>query len=137
MAAIEQITALPPDGAVVLELVACDPALHGPFIRDHVRVAFAPYMRNTVGWDEARNQQEPRAPEGYRMVREGAEIVGFFAMRPEADALYLQTILLAPDRRRRGYGAALLRHIEDMARALVHLQATFSRMDRCGSWVQP
>jgi ribosomal protein S18 acetylase RimI-like enzyme len=118
MNAVEQVTALTPDGAVVLELVACDPMLHGPFIRDHARAAFSPYMRDTVGWDETRNQQEPRAPEGYRMVREGADLIGFFAVRPEADALYLQTILLAPDRRRRGYGAALLRHIEGMARAL-------------------
>ena len=74
-------------------------------------------MRDTVGWDEARNQQEPRTPEGYRMVREGADIIGFFSVRPKADALYLQTILLAPDRRRRGFGTALLRHVEDMARA--------------------
>ena len=38
-------------------------------------------------------------------------------MRPEPDALYLQTILLLPDRRRRGYGTTLLRHIEETARA--------------------
>jgi ribosomal protein S18 acetylase RimI-like enzyme len=51
------------------------------------------------------------------MVREGVDIIGFFAVRPEPNALYLQTILLVPDRRRRGYGTALLRHIEAVARA--------------------
>jgi ribosomal protein S18 acetylase RimI-like enzyme len=114
--AVERLTALTPDGPVVLDLLPCDPALHGQYIRDHARSAFAPYMRDTVGWDEARNEQEPRTPANYRMVCEGAEIIGFFAARPEADALYLQSILLVPDRRRRGYGTALLRHIEEMAR---------------------
>jgi hypothetical protein len=77
-------------GPIPLALLPCDPATHGPFIRDLTRANFAALMRRTVGWDEARHRQEPRHPERYRMVYENGEAVGFFAVREEGDALYLQ-----------------------------------------------
>ncbi|HEU5330069.1 MAG TPA: GNAT family N-acetyltransferase [Thermomicrobiales bacterium] len=102
------------DGSLV-ELIPCDPARHGPFIRDLSRQNFAGLMERTVGWDEAHNQQEPQIPERYRMVLAQGEPIGFFAVRAEEDALYLQTIQLVPEHRRQGIGTALLRHIEALA----------------------
>jgi ribosomal protein S18 acetylase RimI-like enzyme len=104
------------DGPLV-ELIPCDPVRHGPFIRDLIRQNFAHLMQRTVGWDEARNQQEPRAPERYCMVLAQDALIGFFAVRAEGEALYLQTIQLVPERRRQGIGTALLRHVETLAQA--------------------
>jgi|SRR5579884_2596433 len=104
-------------GKRAIWLTACDPASHGAFIRDLTRQNFAALMARTVGWDEARHQQEPRAPDRYRMVWADDELIGFFAVREEGDALYLQTLQLVPEQRHRGYGTALLHAVADEARA--------------------
>jgi len=105
------------DGSITLDLVPCDPTVHGPFIRAWSRENFAPLMERTVGWNEARNQEEQQVPERYRMVREHDDLIGCLAVREEGDALYLQTIQLVPTRRGRGYGTALLHHVERIAQA--------------------
>ena len=103
-------------GTSALVLLPCDPATHGPFIRELTRANFAALMRRTVGWDEARHRQAPRHPERYRMVCEDGEPIGFFAVREEGDALYLQTIQLVPARRGCGYDTALMGYVEQVAR---------------------
>ena len=111
----ERLVVLSLRAGPLVELVPCDPVLHGPFIRAMSRQNFACLMERTVGWDEARNQQEPQAPERYRMVLAQGELIGFFAVRAEGAALYLHTIQLVPEQRRQGVGTALLRHIEALA----------------------
>ncbi len=112
-----QVVASTPDGSVILDLIPCDPAPHGPLIRAWSHDNFAALMERTVGWDEERNQEEPRVPERYRMVQGRNELIGCLAVREEGDTLYLQTIQLVPTRRGRGYGTTLLHHVERIARA--------------------
>ena len=100
-----------------LDLVACDVQTDGPFIRALTRANFYESISRTFGWDEARFQQEPHDPERYTMVRRGGQTVGFFALREDGDALYLQTLQLVAPARGQGVGTALLRYIVALARA--------------------
>ena len=113
----EQLVVPPLLDGQLVELIPCDPARHGPFIRDLSRQNFARLMEHTIGWDEARNQQEPQFPERYHMVLAQGALIGCFAVRVEGAALYLQTIQLVPECRRQGIGTALLRHVEALAQA--------------------
>lgn len=103
--------------AASLTLIPCDPKVHGSFIRALTKDNFYDMMSRTIGWDEERHQQEPRFPERYRMVQKDDQTIGFFCIREAADHLYLHTIQLAPAFRHRGYGTALLRYIETIAKS--------------------
>lgn len=103
--------------AFSLELLPCEPDAHGAFIRVLTRENFYNTVSRTVGWDEERHQQEPRFPERYRMVQRNGEMIGFFCIREAADHLYLHTIQLVSVMRGRGYGTALLQHIESIAKS--------------------
>lgn len=93
-----------------LELLPCDPAVHGDFIRTLTRANFFEAMKGS--WNEARHQQEPTHPERYRMIARAGAVIGFFATRRERDFLYVQTIQLVEAARRHGLGTRLLMTIE-------------------------
>jgi len=100
-----------------LELVACDAQADGPFIRVLTRANFYDIVSRTIGWNEDRAQRELHDPDRYTMVRHAGQTIGFFALRDDGDALYLQTIQLVASARGQGIGTALLRHIASVARA--------------------
>ena len=96
-----------------IEIAACDAARDGELIRSLTRANFHDAMRAT--WDEARHQREPSQPERYRMLRRDGETLGFFALRDEADALYVQTIQLVASARCQGIGRRIMDHIAQLA----------------------
>jgi len=97
----------------VLELRPCDPDRDGELIRSLTRANFYEAMQAT--WDEARHQREPLHPERYWIVKQGDDVVGFFALRDEDDTLYVQTIQLVPAARGRGLGTQLMKHVHTLA----------------------
>ncbi len=99
-----------------LTIFPCVPQVHRSFIRSLTRENFYDIVSRTIGWDEERQQQEPRFPERYKMVQKRDEMIGFFCVREEPDYLYLQTIQLIASFRNQGYGTALLQHIENTAK---------------------
>lgn len=101
--------------ALELMLAPCEPEVHGSFIRTLTRENFYDMMSRTIGWNESIHQQEPRFPERYKMVQTSSETIGFFSTRSTDDYLYLETIQLLAAWRGRGYGTALLQHIEKVA----------------------
>jgi ribosomal protein S18 acetylase RimI-like enzyme len=101
---------------MTFEIIACDPALHGELIRQLTRQSFEGVMTRLGIWNEARHLEEPKYPDRYRMVVRAGEAVGFFAVRLEADHLYLQTIQLVDAARGEGLGTQLLAHLEQLAR---------------------
>jgi ribosomal protein S18 acetylase RimI-like enzyme len=101
-----------PDG---IELASCDAVRDGDLIRDLTRANF--YAAMAATWNEERHQREPMHPERYTMVRRAGETIGFFALRPDAGAMYLQTIQLVPAARGTGLGTHLLHHIHALAAA--------------------
>ncbi|NQT11709.1 MAG: GNAT family N-acetyltransferase [Planctomycetes bacterium] len=72
-------------------------------------------MKRTVGWNEARHQQEPKHPECYQMVCRERQRVGFLSLRDEPQFVYLPTIQLVPDARASGIGTLLMQHVEHVA----------------------
>jgi ribosomal protein S18 acetylase RimI-like enzyme len=105
------------EGKDSLELIPCNKDAHGGFIRKLTRGNFYSMMNRSFGWDENRHQQEPRFPERYSMIQRDLEMIGFFSIRLETSFLYLETIQLLPSYRNKGYGAALLEHIENLAKS--------------------
>ena len=97
----------------MIELVPCDAARDGAFIRDLTRENFFELMRAT--WREDRHQREPTNPERYTMVRRDGETIGFFAVRRDDDCLYLQTIQLVGAARGAGLGSQRMQHIHGLA----------------------
>src|ERR1700710_562311 len=110
-----------------LELWPCDPARDGQLIRALTRENF--YVAMQATWDEARHQQEPLHPARYRIVKRAGETIGFFALRDEGDALYLQTIQLVREARGGGVGVRLLTFIHALA-AQQHKRAVRLRVFR-------
>lgn len=106
-------SAVTDDGRGDLELVPCQPERDGELIRTLTRASFYDAMKLT--WNEERHQREPMYPERYHMVRRGSETIGFFAVRAEADHLYVQTIQLVPAARGDGIGTRLMHHIHRLA----------------------
>lgn len=96
-----------------IEIAACDAARDGELIRSLTRANFYEAMK--ASWDEARHQREPSQPGRYRMLRRDGEIIGFFALRDEADALYVQTIQLVSSARCQGIGRRVMDHIAELA----------------------
>lgn len=96
-----------------VELVPCDPARDGAFIRDLTRASFYEAMKAT--WREDRHQREPTNPERYTMLRRAGETIGFFAVRRDDDCLYVQTIQLVPSARDAGLGTHIIHHIRTLA----------------------
>lgn len=103
--------------AASLTVVPCNRDVHGSFIRALTRENFYDIISRTIGWNDELYQQEPRFPERYTMVQRNNEIIGFFCIRVEADYLYIHTIQLVRLHRGKGYGSALLRYIEGIARS--------------------
>jgi len=93
----------------------CDADMDGPFIRDLTKSNFHDVMKRTVGWNEARHQQEPKHPECYQMVCRERQRVGFLSLRDEPQFVYLPTIQLVPDARASGIGTLLMQHVEHVA----------------------
>ncbi|NVB77995.1 MAG: GNAT family N-acetyltransferase [Kofleriaceae bacterium] len=96
-----------------VELVPCDAARDGAFIRDLTRANFFESMKHV--WREERHQREPMNPERYTMLRRAGETIGFFAVRRDEDCLYVQTIQLVPAARGTGIGTQAMHHIRSLA----------------------
>jgi ribosomal protein S18 acetylase RimI-like enzyme len=110
-----------------IEIGPCDAARDGELIRTLTRHNF--YEAMQAVWDEARHQREPVHPERYRMLWRDGETIGFFAIRPESDHLYVQTIQLVPAARGGGIGSRIMEHIAELA-AVARVRAVRLRVLR-------
>lgn len=103
-------------GNWLIAIKPCNRERDGQFIRELTKQSCFDYLNNTIGWNEEIHRQEPRFPERYLILFEQNKCIGFLSLRSQIHSLYLETLQLIPEYRRRGIGAKLLVFIEDIAR---------------------
>jgi len=104
------------DGSA-LRLRSCKGIGDELLIRDLTEENFRTSFERTIGWDAARHAKQPEHPERYTMIMDEEETIGFFSIRDQPDALYLETIQLRAPHRNRGIGARVMAHIARLASA--------------------
>ena len=87
-----------------------------------MRAAFAEYIGALPVESGANRETLEDVAEGLRqggavLAFIGATAVGSARFRPEDDALYVNRVAVLPDYRRRGIATAMMRFLEDVARA--------------------
>ncbi len=100
-----------------LRLRPCKGTADGRTIRGLTERNFRASFERTIGWDAARHAKQPEHPERYTMIVDREDAVGFYSIREEPDALYLETLQLTAAYRNRGIGTRLMAHIEWVAYA--------------------
>lgn len=112
----EETLEIPTDEKVwLISIKPCDKERDAQFIRALTRENFYDSLNRTIGWDEKRHLEEPKFPERYLMVFIENNRIGFLSLRDQTDCLYLETLQLIQQFRRRGIGAALMKFVEDIA----------------------
>lgn len=99
----------------LIEIKPCDRYRDAEFIRELTRENCYDYLLQTIGWNEERQNQEPKFPERYQMVFDHNDPIGFLSLREQPNCLYLKTLQLIPPYRRKGIGTALIKFIENIA----------------------
>jgi ribosomal protein S18 acetylase RimI-like enzyme len=77
------------------------------------------YIESAWGWDEAGQRRDLRAgfdAGNFEVAVRGGRPVGMISLSTQADHLYLNDIIVAPDRRGGGIGTALMRMVLARAR---------------------
>jgi ribosomal protein S18 acetylase RimI-like enzyme len=99
----------------LISIKPCNGDRDTEFIQKLTRENCYHYLLNTIGWNEERQNQEPKFPERYRMLFNNPDPIGFFSLRKQPNCLYLETLQLTKSYRRQGIGTALIKFIENIA----------------------
>jgi ribosomal protein S18 acetylase RimI-like enzyme len=85
------------------------------FIRELTRENCYDYLLQTIGWNEERQNQEPKFPERYLMLFDHNDPIGFISLREQPNCLYVETLQLIKSYRGHGIGKELIKFIEKVA----------------------
>lgn len=96
------------------------------------KTGMRPYIEQTWGWDELFQRHAFMAnlpPSSFTIIVHEAQDVGGYCVKREADHLYLDTLLIAPEWQYRGLGSHVVRHIQQQA--LEEEQPLYLRVLKC------
>ncbi|MGL6339238.1 MAG: GNAT family N-acetyltransferase [Waterburya sp.] len=99
----------------LIEIKPCIYNRDAEFIRELTRENCYDYLLQTIGWNEKRQNQEPKFPERYLMLFDNNASIGFLSLREQPNCLYLETLQLIKSYRGQGIGTALIKFIEKVA----------------------
>jgi GNAT superfamily N-acetyltransferase len=83
-------------------------------------LSYRPHVERVWGWDDAQQLEyfaRRFQPDQLQIVESGAVSVGVLSVEEEENALFLADVEIAPEWQGRGIGAAIVRSLQEQARA--------------------